>query len=106
MAHINSLIVGTHSRHNDSLFVNEGMVDREGGRGGTVGHHWVLCAVGRPQQADRKRKQKRGETASPGSHILAVASNGRTWKGLDSDSTDRRERKWEEESWDRGHISV
>lgn len=32
LAHINSLIVGTHSRHNDSLFVDEGMVDREGSR--------------------------------------------------------------------------
>lgn len=27
LAHINSLIVGTHSGHNDSLFVDEGTVD-------------------------------------------------------------------------------
>lgn len=27
LAHINSLIVRTHSRHNDSLFVDDGIVD-------------------------------------------------------------------------------
>lgn len=34
LAHINSLIVRTHSRLNDSLFVDEGIVDQEGRRGG------------------------------------------------------------------------
>lgn len=105
MAHINLLIVGAHSKYNDSLFVDDSVMD------------WQARPPPEPvcsealvgQQGDRKENKKTGYN-EPWIPYPGHCFKQEDMEGLDSDST-VCERKWKEEEvgmklWDLGHISV
>lgn len=114
LAHINSLIVGTHSRHNDPLYVSEGMVDREGSRAASRPSLDPVCC-GSEAGSDSRQTGKKAESVKqqvPDPRIwLQLQMRGRGRPRIDRECTDReRERgnggKEQKGSQALGHISV
>lgn len=110
LAHINSLIVETHSRHNDSLFVDEGIVDLEGSRAASWPSLGPVCCGSEAGSTSRQTgKTWRERGSEPRIPYPGQSFKWEDMEGLDSDFTDRhRERKWREVrgGGDLGHISV